>query len=149
MRVDKNCSRRRLNLQQDEHCNQACLRLNYPSWSRPRSHWSATGPRNQHTTTQTKHSKHAAENWTTCYLCRSDRWLLPVRPMTPVSLVDSAGQASDTQQVPNKAPGSLSDFFRPWNIKHEPGTHTHTWPDIGIPPQSLSRDLEASRPLPL
>jgi hypothetical protein len=23
------------------------LRLNYPSWSRPRSHWSATGPRNQ------------------------------------------------------------------------------------------------------
>jgi hypothetical protein len=23
------------------------LRLNYPSWPRPRNHWSATGPRNQ------------------------------------------------------------------------------------------------------
>jgi hypothetical protein len=34
------------------------LRLNYPSWPRPRSHWSATGPRNQHTAYRTKTHEH-------------------------------------------------------------------------------------------
>jgi hypothetical protein len=35
------------------------LRLNYPSWSRPRSHWGATNPRNQQTTFRTKTHQHA------------------------------------------------------------------------------------------
>jgi hypothetical protein len=30
------------------------LQLNYPSWPRPRSHWSATGPRNQQPPSQTR-----------------------------------------------------------------------------------------------
>jgi hypothetical protein len=38
------------------------LRLNYPNWSRPRSHWSATGPRNQHTPYRTKTHEHTQRN---------------------------------------------------------------------------------------
>jgi hypothetical protein len=34
------------------------LRLNYPSWPRPRSHWRTTGPRNQHTAYRTKTHEH-------------------------------------------------------------------------------------------
>jgi hypothetical protein len=66
------------------------LRLSYPSWSRPRSHWSATDPQNQQTTFQAKTHQHTAETCKACCLCytgqtgdagqnggksRSDRWL--------------------------------------------------------------------------
>jgi hypothetical protein len=34
--------------------SKSCLRLNYPSWQRPHSHWSATGPRNQQPPSQTR-----------------------------------------------------------------------------------------------
>jgi hypothetical protein len=52
MRADKNSSRRRLKLQQDEHArsdpqNQT-LRTSTFRLPKPRSHWSATGPRNKH-----------------------------------------------------------------------------------------------------
>jgi hypothetical protein len=48
------------------------LRLNYPNWSRPCSHWSATDPRNQQTTFQAKIGQdHAAETCTTCCLCHT------------------------------------------------------------------------------
>jgi hypothetical protein len=49
MGADKNSSRRRWKLQQDggfQHTSPT----HYPSWSSPHSHWSATGPTNQHTT---------------------------------------------------------------------------------------------------
>jgi hypothetical protein len=55
---------------------------NYPSWPSPRSHWSATGPRNQHTTFQ---PENAVEHQTSSPLTntgqtgehhRSDRSLL-------------------------------------------------------------------------
>jgi hypothetical protein len=49
MGADKNSSRRRWKLQQDEHGLQHTSPTHYPSWPSPRSHWSATGPRNQHT----------------------------------------------------------------------------------------------------
>jgi hypothetical protein len=39
-------------LQQDEHGFQHTSPTHYQGWSSPRSHWSATGPRNQHTTFQ-------------------------------------------------------------------------------------------------
>jgi glutaredoxin len=48
-------------------------------------------------------------------LHQSDRWPAPVRPVTPVRLVDSAGQASDYSSRITNVPGSLSDFSRPWN----------------------------------
>jgi hypothetical protein len=50
MGADKNSSRRRWKLQQDEHDFQHTSPTHYPKWSSPRSHLSATGPRNQHTT---------------------------------------------------------------------------------------------------
>jgi hypothetical protein len=50
MGADKNSFRRRWKLQQDERGFQHTSPTHYPSWSSPRSHWSATGPRNQHTT---------------------------------------------------------------------------------------------------
>jgi hypothetical protein len=50
MGADKNSARRRWKLQQDEHGFQHTSPTHYPSWPSPRSHWSATGPRNQHTT---------------------------------------------------------------------------------------------------
>jgi hypothetical protein len=34
--------------------SKTCLRLNYLSWSRPRSHWSATGPRKQQPPSQSR-----------------------------------------------------------------------------------------------
>ena len=100
------------------------LRLNYPGWSRLRSHWSATGPRNQqlnqpNQTPQTHSGKLSSllsvPHW-------SDRWLLPVRPMAPVRPVDSAGQAGGEQQMHSKVPGSLSDSSRPWNKNHHQRT---------------------------
>jgi hypothetical protein len=50
MGADKNSSRRRWKLQQDAHGFQHTSPTHYPNWPSPRSHWSATGPRNQHTT---------------------------------------------------------------------------------------------------
>jgi hypothetical protein len=50
MGADKNSSRRRWKLQQDEHDFQHTSPTHYPSWPSPRSHWSATRPRNHHTT---------------------------------------------------------------------------------------------------
>jgi hypothetical protein len=61
MGADKNSSQRRWKLQQDEHGFQHTSPTHYQGWSSPRSHWSATGPRNQHTTFQ---PENAAENQT-------------------------------------------------------------------------------------
>jgi hypothetical protein len=48
------------------------LRLNYPCWSRPRSHWSATDPRNQPTTFRTKNTPtRTAETCTAYCLCHT------------------------------------------------------------------------------
>jgi hypothetical protein len=47
MGADKNYSRRRWRLQQDEHGFQHTSPPHYPSCPVPRNHWSATGPRNQ------------------------------------------------------------------------------------------------------
>jgi hypothetical protein len=53
MGADKNSSRRRWRLQQDEHGFQHTSPTHYPNWPSPRSHWSATEPRNQLPTSQT------------------------------------------------------------------------------------------------
>jgi hypothetical protein len=54
-------------------------------------------------------------------LHRSDRWPAPVRPVTPVRLVDRAGQAGGYNSHTTSVPESLSDFSRPWN-KNTPKT---------------------------
>jgi hypothetical protein len=54
-------------------------------------------------------------------LHRSDRWRAPVRPVTLVRLVDSAGQAGGYSSHTRNVPESLSDFCRPW-IKNTPKT---------------------------
>jgi hypothetical protein len=64
------------------------LRLNYPSWSGPHSHWSATDPRNQQTTFQAKTHKHAPRKLTRLAVCAT-----PVRPMA------CAGQTGETSQT--------------------------------------------------
>jgi hypothetical protein len=50
MGADKNSSRMRWKLQQDEHGFQHTSATHYPSLLSPRSYWGATGRRNQHTT---------------------------------------------------------------------------------------------------
>jgi hypothetical protein len=48
-------------------------------------------------------------------LHRSDRWLVPVRPVTPVRPVGRADQADGYSSRTTNVPESLSDFSRPWN----------------------------------
>jgi hypothetical protein len=64
------------------------LRLNYPSWSRPRSHWSATDPRNQQTIYRAKTHQHAQRKLARLAACAT-----PVRPMA------CAGHTGDTGQT--------------------------------------------------
>jgi hypothetical protein len=68
------------------------LQLNYPSWSRPHSHWSATDPRNQLTTFRAKTHKHA--HWKLAQLAAC---ATPVKPMA------YAGQTGDTGQTSGKS----------------------------------------------
>jgi hypothetical protein len=88
MGADKNSSRRRLRLQQDEHDFQHTSLTHYPSWPSLRSHWSATEPRNQQTTFQAKTHQHAQRKLAWLAACAA-----PVRPMT------CAGQTGDTGQT--------------------------------------------------
>jgi hypothetical protein len=69
------------------HDNQARLRLNYPSWSGPRSHWSAIDPRNQHTTFRTKTHQHAQRKTEQHAVCAT-----PVRPIASASQTGDTGQ---------------------------------------------------------
>jgi hypothetical protein len=70
MGADKNSSRRRWKLQQDEHDFQHMSPTHYPSWPSPRSHWSATRPRNQHTTFR---PENAAEHQTSSPLTNTSQ----------------------------------------------------------------------------
>jgi hypothetical protein len=88
MGADKNSSRRRWRLQQDEHGFQHTSPTHYPSWPSPRSHWSATGPRNQHTTFRAKTHQHAQQKLARLAACAA-----LVRPMA------CAGQTGDTGQT--------------------------------------------------
>jgi hypothetical protein len=93
------------------------LRLNYPSWLRPRSHWRATDPRNQQATFRAKTHQHAQRKLARLAACATPvrRWPAPVRPVTPVRSVDRAGLADGYSSRTTNAPETLSDFSRPWN----------------------------------
>jgi hypothetical protein len=73
----------------------------------------------------------------------SDRWLEPVRPVTPVKLVDSASQGAGYNSRTTSVPGSLSDFSRPWNKKN-PKTQPARKED---PTQNLTKKLQTDQEL--
>jgi hypothetical protein len=75
MGADKNSSRRRGRLQQDEHGFQHTSPTHYTNWSSPRSHWSATEPRNQLPTPETR-ERRGTPNLESTDQHRSDRSLL-------------------------------------------------------------------------
>jgi hypothetical protein len=87
MGANKNSSLMRWKLQQDEHGFQHTSPTHYPSWSSPRSHWSATRPRNQHTTFRLEN---AAEHQTSSLLtntCQTGPSLkAPKSPNRPTNL---------------------------------------------------------------
>jgi hypothetical protein len=90
MGADKNSSRRRYKLQQDEHDFQHTSLTQYPSWPSPRGHWSATGPRNQHTTFR---PENAAEHQTS-------------------SLLTNTGQTGEHHRSDRSLLVKLGDFYR-------------------------------------
>jgi hypothetical protein len=121
MGADTNSSRRRWKLQPGEHGFQHTSPTHYTNWLSPRSHWSATGPRNQHTTFQPENaaehqtsspltntgqtSEHHRSDWSLLVKHgdfhrkaphRSDRCNTPVRPV-------SAGKPQNIKQA-NRAP---------------------------------------------
>jgi hypothetical protein len=76
-------------------------------------------------------------------LHRSDRWPAPVRPMTPVRSVDSAGQVGGYSSRTTSIPKNLSDFSRTWN-KNTPKTQ----PVRKInPTQNLTKQLQTDQEL--
>jgi hypothetical protein len=123
MGADKNSSRWRWRLQQDEHSFQHTSPTQYPSWPSPRSHWSATGPRNQQTTfrSETRNTHSGNLHSLLPVLHMSDLWPVPVRPVTSVRPVDRARQAGGYNSSTTSVLESLNDFSRPWN-KNNPKT---------------------------
>jgi hypothetical protein len=117
MGADKNSSRRRWRLQQDEHGSKHMSPTHYPSWPSPRSHWSATGPRNRQPTFRAKITNTHDGNLHGLLpvLHQSDKWPALVRPVTPVRLVDRAGQAGGCSSRTTNVQESLIDFSRPCN----------------------------------
>jgi hypothetical protein len=132
MGADKNSSRRRWGLQQDEHGFQHTSPTHYPSWPSPRSHWSATGPRDQKTTFRAKTHQHAQRKLAWLAACAA-----PVRP------VDSAGQAGGYSSRTKSVPKSLSVFSRPWN-KTTPETQPARKKN---PTQNLTKQLQTEQEL--
>jgi hypothetical protein len=80
MGADKNSSQRSWRFQQDEHDLQHTSPTHYSSWLRPRSHWSATRPRNQQPTSQSR-ERSGTQTSSLTDLHRSGRWAPPVRPV--------------------------------------------------------------------
>jgi hypothetical protein len=74
---------------------------------------------------------------------RSDRWPAPVRPVTPVRQVNSAGQVGGYSSRTTSVPESLSDFSRPWN-KTTPKTQPARKEN---PTQNLTKQLQTDQEL--
>jgi hypothetical protein len=106
MGVDKNSSRRRGDSNKMNTTSNTRLRLNYPSWSRPHSHWSAIDPRNQQTIFRTKTHQHAQRKLARLAACAT-----PVRPMAYV------GQTGDTGQTGGQS-RSGRWLQQPHNMSH-------------------------------
>jgi hypothetical protein len=74
---------------------------------------------------------------------RSDRWPAPVRSVTPVRPVDSAGQAGGYSSRTTSVPKSISDYSRPWN-KTTPKTQPARREN---PTQDLTKHLQTDQEL--
>jgi hypothetical protein len=143
MRADKNSSRRRWRLQQDEHNFQHTSPSYYPSWPSPHSHFSATGPRNQLPTSQTW-ERSRTQNSSLTDLHQSGRWAPPVIPVpagetwrlpqnnsTPVRLVQHTGQTGPSQKAPKHQTGLPSSKTTQTRNKSNTGqqrTHSNVDP---------------------
>jgi hypothetical protein len=123
MGADKNSSRWRSKLQLDERGFRHTSSTYYQDWPSPRSHWSATGPRNQHT--QPTDSRTQRNTKTRVYRPR------PVRPVPageteqlslsgsiPVRPVRHTGQIDGSLKAP-KAPNRPTDHQTDPNSKQQ------------------------------
>jgi hypothetical protein len=126
MGADKKFSRRRGRLQQDEHGFQHTSPTHYPNWPSPRSHWSATEPRNQLPTSQTRErsgtttSSPLTNTGQTGEHHRSDQSLL-------VKLGDfhkwlHTGQAGATHRSDQSQPESPKTPNRPTDLQTDPNS---------------------------
>jgi hypothetical protein len=84
------------------------------------AHVATGGPPDLETNTQPSEPKHTKTHSGNLHgllpvLHRSDRWPAPVRPVTLVRPVDSAGQAGGYSSRTTNILESLGDFSRPWN----------------------------------
>jgi hypothetical protein len=145
MGADKNSSRRRWRLQQDEHGFQHTSPTHYPSWPSPCSHWSATGPRNQQTTFRAKTHQHIQRKLARLAACAA-----PVTPMACASQTGDTGQTGGQgrsgrwlQHRTTSVPESLSDFSRPWN-KNTPKSQPARKEN---PTQNLAKQLQTDQEL--
>jgi hypothetical protein len=115
MGVDKNSSRRRWRLQQDEHDFQHTAPTHYPSWPSPRSHWSAIGPKNQLPASQTRERSgtqhscltdlHWSGRWAPPITLAGETWRLLQNSSTPVRPVRHTGQTGLSQKAPKHQTG--------------------------------------------
>jgi hypothetical protein len=121
------------------------LRLNYPSWSRPRSLWVLLilGTNKQPSKPKLTNTHSGNLHGLLPVLHRSDRWPAPVRSVTPVRPVDRASQAGGYSSRTTNVPESLSDFSRPWNkntLKTQPARKKD-------PTQSQAKQLQTDQEL--
>jgi hypothetical protein len=121
-----------------------CLQLNYRSWSRPRSHGVLLilGTNRQPSKPKLTNTHSGNLHSLLLVLHRSDQWPAPVRPVTPVRLVDRAGQAGGYSSRTANVPESLSDFSRPWNKNT-----SKTQPTGKNPSQNLAKQLQTNQEL--
>jgi hypothetical protein len=145
MGVDKNSSRRRWGLHQDDTTSNTCLRL---TTQVGQAHATTGVLLDLGTNKQPSEPKHANTNSGNLHgllpvLHRSDRCPAPVRPVTPVRPVDRAGQAGGYNSRTTSVPESLSDLSRPWN-KNTPKTQPTRKEN---PTQSLAKQLQTDQEL--
>jgi hypothetical protein len=122
---NKNSSRRRWKLQQDEHGFQHTSPTHYSSWLAHAATGVLLDLGTNKQPSEPKHTKTHSGNLHGLLpvLHRSERWSALVRPVTPVRPVDSADQAGGYSSRTTNVPESLSNFSRPWN-KNTPKTQS-------------------------
>jgi hypothetical protein len=153
MGADKNSSRRTWRLQQDEHDFQHTSPTYYQSWPSPRSHWSATRPRNQPTISRTR-ERSGTQNSSLTDLHRSGRWAPPVRPVpagetwrlpqnnfTPVRPVQHTGRTGPSQKAPKHQTGLPSSKLT------QTRNSSNTWRQRTHPNVHLSKTQQGSAPV--
>jgi hypothetical protein len=135
MGADKNSSRRRWKLQQDEHGFQHTSLTHYQV---SQAHVATGVPLDLGTNTQPFEPKHTNTHSGNLHgllpvLHLPDRWPAPVRPVILVRPVDRAGQAGGYSSRKTTVPESLSDFSRSWNkttLKTQPARKENPTQDL-------------------